>query len=345
MPSDQIIYKAFRARRDLPGAFIGVKTTGVFCRSGCPARLPKFENCEFFTAPEAALEAGYRACKRCHPMGNNHALMRQIIDLVEQSDEGRMDEVALKRAGIDPSTARRTFKSALGMSVADYARLRRLGLASKAMASGASVIEAQLDAGFESPSGFRTAYAKIFGAAPARGQADPLFIDWIDTPEGRMVVVADEGAMFLIEFIDRVKLPRQFERLRRVHGRAIVPGTTAVTERIRSEITAYFAGQLSEFSVSIETSGTQFQNGVWAALQTIPYGQTWSYADLAVRIGNEKAVRAVASANGANGLAIVIPCHRVIASDGGLGGYAGGITRKESLLALERRHASSFLTE
>jgi AraC family transcriptional regulator of adaptative response/methylated-DNA-[protein]-cysteine methyltransferase len=340
MPTDQEIYAAFLARVDFPGAIMGVKTTGVFCRSGCPARMPKFENCEFYSSPDAALRAGYRACKRCHPAGEDIGMMRAVIALVEDSAEGRVDEAALKAAGIDPSTARRKFKQRLGMSVAEYARLRRLGLAAKAMANGASVIDAQLDAGFESASGFRAAYAKTFGAAPAKTQADPLFVDWLDTAEGRMVVVTDDRALYLIEFTDRVKLPRQFERLRRIHGRAIVPGKTAVTETIRQEMDDYFAGQRQGFSVEIETTGTDFQGGVWDALQTIPYGETWSYADLAVAIGNEKAVRAVASANGSNGLAIVIPCHRVIATGGGLGGYAGGIERKARLLDLERAHRS-----
>lgn len=342
--TDRQIYDAFLSRQTLPGALadamIGVKTTGVFCRPGCPARAPKFENCEFFDGPDAALRAGYRACKRCHPTGEDPALMRQIIQLVEESNDGRVIEAQLRAAGIDPSTARRRFKDRLGMSVADYARLRRLGLAAQSMAKGASVIDAQLDAGFDSASGFRAAYAKTFGAAPAKGQADPLFVDWLETPPdrggGRMIVVTDNRALYLIEFTDRVKLPRQFERLRRKHGRAVVPGRTAITDQIEAEIMAYFAGDRTSFSVPIETAGTAFQSGVWEALQTIPYGETWSYADLATRIGNEKAVRAVASANGANGLAIVIPCHRVIGSDGGLGGYAGGLDRKAKLLALER---------
>ncbi len=342
MLSEPEIYQAFLSRTDVPGAIIGVRTTGVFCRTGCPARAPKFENCEFFDGAEAALRAGYRACKRCHPAGEDHALVRAVIALVEDSEDGRVDETALRAAGIDPSTARRRFKDRLGMSVADYARLRRLGLAAKAMADGASVIEAQLEAGFDSPSGFRTAYAKTFGQAPAKGTANPLYVDWLDMPVenggGRMIVVADERALYLIEFVDRVKLPRQFERLRRIHGRAIVPGQTAVTQTIRREMEEYFAGVRRNFSVEIETAGTEFQSGVWDQLRTIPYGETWSYADLAVAIGNDKAVRAVASANGANGLAIVIPCHRVIASDGGLGGYAGGIDRKARLLALERAH-------
>lgn len=339
-PTDQEIYDAFVARRGFPGAMIGVRTTGIFCRPGCPARAPKFENCEFFSSAEAALRAGYRACKRCHPAGRDQGLINRIIELVE--DRGHVGEAELKRAGIDPSTARRRFKQRLGMSVADYARLRRLGLAAKAMAQGASVIEAQLEAGFDSASGFRTAFARTFGTAPAKGRPDPLFIDWIDVPPamggGRMVVVADDRALHLIEFTDRVKLPRQFERLRRIHKRAIVPGITGVTETVRQEVADCFAGTRQDFTMSLETAGTEFQSDVWDSLRTIPYGETWSYADLAKAIGNDKAVRAVASANGANGLAIIIPCHRVIGSDGGLGGYAGGLDRKARLLQLEREN-------
>ncbi|MGB3456575.1 MAG: methylated-DNA--[protein]-cysteine S-methyltransferase, partial [Litorimonas sp.] len=326
-------------------AMLGVRTTGIFCRTGCPARAPKFENCEFFDGVEAALRAGYRACKRCHPAGEGSALMRAIIQLVEDSETGRIGEAEMAAAGIDPSTARRHFRRRLGMSVAEYGRLRALGRAAQAIHKGASVIDAQLDAGFESASGFRAAFAKTFGTAPSRAKdrgAEPLFVDWLDTPEGTMITVADERALFLIEFVDRVRLPRQFDRLRRIHGRAIVPGKTAVTRRIAEEMAEYFAGRRRDFSVTLETAGTEFQSGVWDTLQTIPYGQTRSYAELAQAVGNDRAVRAVASANAANGLAIVIPCHRVIASDGGLGGYAGGTDRKARLLALEG--AAGFAT-
>jgi AraC family transcriptional regulator of adaptative response/methylated-DNA-[protein]-cysteine methyltransferase len=328
------LYAAFAARDASVGAIIAVKTTGVFCRPGCPARLPKFENCEFFDGPEAALRAGYRACKRCHPTGEDHALVKDVIALVEAAD-GKFSEADLRRAGIDPDTARRRFIEKLGISALDYARLRALGRAAKAMKAGSSVIDAQLEAGFDSASGFRAAFAKTFGTAPSKGSPDPLYVDWLDTRLGRMVMVADERALYLIEFVTRVRLPRQFERLRRVHGRAIVPGRTAITLRMSAEMQAYMAGALREFTVPLETTGTDFQSGVWQALQTIPYGQTWSYADLATAVGNDKAVRAVASANGSNGLAIIIPCHRVIASDGGLGGYAGGAELKRHLLALE----------
>ena len=334
--TDRAIYDAFAARDATPSALLGVRTTGVFCRPGCPARLPRFENCEFFRSPEAALKAGYRACKRCHPTGEDFQLVRDIIALVEEW--GRVGEEELRGAGIDPDTARRRFQQKLGMSVAEYSRLRALGRAAQTRAQGGSVTDAQLDAGFASPSGFRAAYARTFGTAPREAAADPLFIDWIDTRFGPMVSVSDSRALYLVEFTDRVRLPRQFQRLRRMHGRAVVPGETTVSQSMARQMDEYGSGTRRTFDVALETAGTPFQGGVWAALQTIPYGETWSYAELARAVGNDKAVRAVASANGANGLAIVIPCHRVIASDGGLGGYAGGVERKRQLLELEAAH-------
>lgn len=342
------LYEAFFDKRVDDDLLVGVTSTGIFCRTGCPGKRPKRENCEFVNGAEAALAAGFRACKRCHaaPLdkgSDDPALMRRLITLVEDAEDGRVDEAMLRAEKIDPSTARRIFKARLGLSFSKYARLRRLGRAAQAISQGASVIEAQLEAGFDSPSGFRAAFAKTFGVAPGKsiGDAapDPLFIDWIETPMGRMVTVSDRTHLYLIEFTDRVRLPRQFERLRRTHKRAILPGQSEAGQKAAHEIQAYFEGSLQTFSVPMITSGTDFQDGVWDALQTIPYGQTWSYADLAKRIGNEKAVRAVASANGANGLAIIIPCHRVIGSDGGLGGYAGGLGRKQELLDLEARHA------
>jgi len=316
--------------------YIGVKTTGIFCRPGCPARLPKFENCTYHDSAEAALSAGYRACKRCHPAGGGFPLIKALITLVEDEPDLKLNSEILKARGFDPSTVRRQFLDRFGMSFADYARARRLALAAKTLSKGGSVIEAQLDAGFDSPSGFRTAYAKIFGSAPAKGKTDPLFIDWLETPMGRMIAIADEAALYLLEFTDRKNMRRQFDRLRKVQGRAVLPGRTEITQQIETELTAYFKGQLTEFKTPLATSGTVFQMTTWQALLTIPHGETRSYAQLAELIGNPRAVRAVASANANNGLALIIPCHRVIGSDGGLGGYAGGLARKRDLLSLEK---------
>jgi len=198
-------------------------------------------------------------------------------------------------------------------------------------------LDAQLEAGFESASGFRTAYTKIFGHAPAKGRPEPLYIDWLNTPMGRMIAIADETALFLLEFTNRKNMRRQFDRLRKLQSRAIIPGRTTITAQIETELSSYFAGELTEFETPLATSGTDFQRQTWEALQTIPHGETRSYAQLAEMIGKPAAIRAVASANANNGLALIIPCHRVIAKNGGLGGYAGGINRKQDLLDLESK--------
>ncbi len=315
--------------------FLGVTSTGIFCRPGCPARLPKFENCEFYSSAADALEAGFRACKRCHPAGGETTLIKTLISLAES--DVKLTNIALKDRGIDPSTARRQFLLRFGMSFTDYARARRLAVAAKTLTAGGTVLDAQLDAGFESASGFRSAYAKLFGTAPAKGSPNPLYIDWIDTPMGRMIVIADEEALYLLEFTNRKNMRRQFGRLRKVQSRAIVPGRTKITEQIESELKAYFAGNLTSFQTPLATSGTDFQRETWRALQTIPHGETRSYAQLAEMIGKPSAIRAVASANANNGLALIIPCHRVISKDGGLGGYAGGLDRKRRLLDLESK--------
>ena len=321
--------------------FVGVTSTGIFCRIGCPARLPKRENCQFYDTATDALAAGFRACKRCHPAshaGEASATIKKLIVLIEDEPERRWSEDSIKALGIDPSTARRQFKKRFGLTFTQYARARRLGLAAQELAKGDSVINAQINAGYESASGFRTAFAKTFGVAPAKSDAAPLFIDWLSTPLGPMFAVCDETRLYMLEFTTRKNMDRGFEKLRKVHKRAIIPGRTAITAQIEGELQAYFEGKLTQFKTPLAPTGTEFQNQVWKALQDIPYGESCAYTDLAIAVGNEKAVRAVASSNANNGLALIIPCHRVIAKDGGLGGYAGGLDKKQWLLNHEKSH-------
>lgn len=315
--------------------YVGVKTTGIFCRPGCPARMPKPENCTYHESVLEALNAGYRACKRCHPSGGDYGLVKDLVALVEAEPDLKITTETLAARGIDATTARRQFLARFGMSFAEYARARRIAMAAKTLSKGGSVLDAQLDAGFESPSGFRSAYSKLFGEPPAKGRTSPLYIDWLETPMGRMISIADDAALYLLEFTDRKNMRRQFDRLRKVQGRPVLPGRTDITSMIDQELKAYFEGSLTEFKTPLATSGTDFQRSTWNALQTIPHGETRSYAQLAEMIGKPRAVRAVASANANNGLALIIPCHRVIAKGGGLGGYAGGLTRKRDLLDLE----------
>lgn len=344
--TDSQKYDIFQSRNeDYSGRFfMAVKTTGIFCRPGCPARTPKPENCEFFNQAKQAVSAGFRACKRCHPLGlpnEEGRLIRELINLVENDPERKWGEHDLKVRGIDPSTARRNFKSRFGMTFSAYVRQRRLTLAKQSLDQGEPVIQAQLAAGFDSPSGFRAAYAKTFGAPPNKAGQSPLLMEWIDTPLGPMIIICSDTHLYLTEFTVRKNLTGQLEKLVKIYDRPILPGRTHVTEETRTQIDAYFAGSLNSFDLPLHPTGTDFQRKVWDALCDIPFGQTRSYGELAVAIGNEKAFRAVASSNAKNGLAIIIPCHRVINTGGKLGGYAGGLAKKQWLLDHEARFAKS----
>jgi AraC family transcriptional regulator of adaptative response/methylated-DNA-[protein]-cysteine methyltransferase len=283
--------------------------------------------------------ASYRPCARCRPLSHPNEtsdVVRRLVEAVEREPLKRWRDADFDAIAVHASTARRQFQKRFGMTFVEYARARRLGSAFKAIRSGERVIDAQLDAGFDSASGFRDAFARIMGAPPARSTR-ALFAAWLDTPLGPMVAIADERALYLLEFVDRRGLEREIERLRERHKAGIAPGRTAPIEQIQAELEAYFAGRSTTFETPIARAGSPFQNAVWDALLSIPPGETLSYAELARAVGNPKAVRAAGTANGCNQLAIVIPCHRVINTNGELGGYAGGLPRKQWLLEHERR--------
>lgn len=170
-----------------------------------------------------------------------------------------------------------------------------------------------------------------------RGDALVL-ADWIETPLGGMIVIADDAALHLLEFHDRKALARQVQRLSAAVGGRIGLGRTAISDRTEAQLQAFMNGQQPRFDLLLETGGTPFQRRVWQQLQQIPAGQTRSYARLAEEIDRPSAVRAVANANANNRIAIVVPCHRVIGADGSLTGYAGGLWRKEKLIAIERSY-------
>lgn len=316
--------------------FVGVKTTGVFCRPTCPARKPKFENCEFYETAEQALLASFRPCQRCRPLSHpNHVseIVRLLVEAVEENPEKRWKDQDFQNLSVDASTARRQFKKRFGMTFVKYARARRMGLALKSIRAGQTVIDAQLSSGYDSSSGFRDAFSRIMGAAPTMLEhSQPLKATWLDTRLGPMVAIADEEALYLLEFVDRRGLEREIERLRQKRKSAIIPGMTDPIRSIEQELAQYFDGKLTEFKTPLFLLGSPFQKNVWNQLIKIPQGETRSYSDIAAAIGNPNAFRAVAQANGANQLAIVIPCHRVINANGDLGGYGGGITRKHWLL-------------
>ncbi len=349
LPDHAALYEAFSRREAaLDGVvYVCVKTTGIFCRPVCPARTPKSQNVVFVGSPADAIAAGYRACKRCRPLEapeSPSALLDRLLSMVEEDPSRRWSEADLRTLGIEPATARRHFQRRFDMTFSQYARARRLGHAFKTIKGGDAVIEAQLDAGFESGSGFRDAFSRQFGEAPNRSRAAQAFVmSWIDTPLGPMLAVADDNALHMLEFIERKSLREHLERYRTQFNATVVPGSSPALERIQQELSAYFSGDNLDFSSTIAGAGTEFQNQTWTALRNIPPGETRSYAELASAIGNPSAVRAVANANRQNRCAIILPCHRVIGSDGSLTGYAGGLWRKQWLLDHEKRHTGQIL--
>ena len=339
LPSHDQLYAALLARDpNYEGqALVGVTSTGIFCRLTCPARKPRPENCRWFAGAAEARAAGFRPCKRCHPEVAP-ALVTALTAALEQDPARRWTEADLTALGHDPSTVRRLFRRQFGQSFLQMARAARLRAGAQALPE--SVIAAQLDAGFESASGFRAAFRRLFGHAPQemRG-AGVALADWIDTPLGAMIAIADDSQLHLLEFTERKALPQGLRRISTHLGGRLGLGRTAVTDRTESALAAFLSGQDGRLDLPLRLHGTAFQQRVWQALRQIPPGETRSYAQLAAAIGAPTATRAVAAANAANRLALVVPCHRVIGADGQLSGYAGGVWRKRRLLEIEAAFA------
>ncbi|MHC4990648.1 MAG: bifunctional transcriptional activator/DNA repair enzyme AdaA, partial [Planctomycetota bacterium] len=212
------------------GLFVtAVKSTGIFCRPSCPARKPKRENVEFFPSPQEAMLAGYRACLRCRPMdmdGSPPAWVQHLLDLTERSSGSRLTDADLRREGIEPARARRYFKTHYGMTFQAYQRSRRLGTALGHLRRGGSELRVGLEHGFDSASGFRDAFARLFGAPPGRGRViDPLMIQWVDTPVGPFIAGATERGVCLFEFADRRGLETRIQTVRETFRQPAVPGT------------------------------------------------------------------------------------------------------------------------
>jgi len=345
LPPIQTMYRALLDRdSNFEGIFfVGVRTTGIFCRPTCAAKKPARENVDFFPTSAEALEHGYRPCLRCHPMelnGHPSKLIERLRAEVERAPGGRLTDKELAALEIDPSTARRQFKRHYGMTFQAYHRARRIGLALGRMRRGGRVQEVRNGSGFESESGFREAFTKVFGEPPSNAKTSaPLFADRIDTPLGAMIAVADDEGLRLLEFIDRRATEAELSLLRRRLRTNVVPGNHPILAAVRAQLADYFSGKRFEFDIPLAPVGSEFQLRAWKILQSIPVGETRSYSWMAKRLGDENARRAVGRANGTNMICIIIPCHRVIRADGTLCGYGGGLWRKKWLLDHEGKAA------
>ena len=321
--------------------FVGVKTTGIFCRPICRAKKPLRKNVEFFPQATDAIAAGYRPCLRCRPMEVSNQMpdwLSELMRTVEADPSRRWKDQDLRDYGVEPARAARWFKANHGITFHGYVRCRRLAGALAQLSIGDDPTQVAFAAGYESLSGFRDAFQKWFGTTPGRinEHSKTLMINRLPTPLGPMVLAAHDDALLLLEFADRRMLQTQIQRLAKRLGCCFCPGENAVIDQTNREIGEYFAGQRQHFDVPIEFPGTDFQKQVWQMLLSIPYGQTSTYEKIASLIGRQGAYRAVGRANGDNRLAIIVPCHRVVRSDGSLCGYGGGLRRKEWMLRLEQ---------
>lgn len=320
--------------------FVAVKTTGIFCRPTCTARKPKPENVEFYASTHEALLHGYRPCKICHPLGQQGEYpqwLKPLMDEIEAHPELRLKDRDLRERGIDPARVRRWFKKHHGMTFQAYLRMLRISDAHGRIKYGEKVIDTAFETGYDSLSGFTDSFKKTTGFSPTKSSHQNIITTTrILTPLGPMLAGATDEGLCLLEFIDRRMIETQVERLKKSLKAEFIPGNNDHFDLLNQEIEAYFDSSLQKFTVPLVIPGTPFQRKVWQALQEIPYGETRSYKEQAQRIGHPQAVRAVARANGDNRIAIIIPCHRVIGSDGSLTGYGGGLWRKQYLLDLER---------
>lgn len=350
LPDDDTLYAALLARDSAwdGRAYVGVSSTGIFCRLTCPARKPKRENCHFLPTVAACLAAGYRACLRCRPLrpeGAGDPVITRLLAALEADPARRWTEGGLVAMGLDPSTVRRSFKRQFGQTFLDMARQARLQAGLTTLAQGGRVIDAQIEAGYDSPAAFRAAFARHLGLPPGSFRTNArLRADWFDTALGPMIAVSDRTHLHLLEFADRKALPSELRRLHADCKGDLGFGRLPPIDQAEAQLTEFLAGHRARFDLELALHGTPFTRQVWQALQDLPAGSTVSYSELARRLDRPEAVRAVARANGANQIAIVIPCHRVLGADGALTGYGGGLWRKQRLIELERAYAQTERT-
>lgn len=327
-----------RRDRTLDGQFVGaVKTTGIYCKPSCPARRPLRQNVEFFWTADEAIAAGYRACLRCKPdeVGRDREAIAAALKLIEESDEGLSLEDLAAAVDYAPHHFHRLFKRDTGVTPAAYARSLRVKRAASALDGNGSVTDAIYEAGYSGPSRFYANTKGHLGMTPSawKNGGAGTTIRWavVETMLGKMLLAATDKGICRLSFDeDEAELARRFPNAE------IVAGGAALEELVTGAIAAIDnPAQMPDLPLDI--AGTAFQQAIWNELRRIPAGQTRTYADIAAAVGKPKAVRAAGSANGANNVAVLIPCHRVIRTDGTLGGYAYGLERKEKLLSAERK--------
>ena len=322
--------------RSQDGRFVGaVRTTGIYCEPSCPVPNPLQRNMEFFTDAADARAAGYRPCLRCRPdeIGRDREAVAKAIVLLEADDPPTLADLA-RSVGYAPHHFHRLFKRDTGLTPAQYARTRRATRATRSLSETASVTEAIHEAGFNAASRFYETMEGRLGMTPSawKNGGQGVTIRWAVVPTylGEMLVAATERGICRLAFGEaRAELEQRFPSAELVEGGA---GFAALVEQVVEAIER--PGDARH--IPLDVQGTAFQERVWQALRAIPAGETRSYAQLAASVGSPRAVRAAGGANAANPVAVLVPCHRVVRSDGSIGGYAYGPEMKSELLRRER---------
>ncbi|WP_291728015.1 bifunctional transcriptional activator/DNA repair enzyme AdaA [Bernardetia sp.] len=322
--------------------FVGVKTTSIFCIANCRARKPKLENVVFYSTFKEALNEGFRPCKICKPTQNANQAPKEIekaIELVKVNPKEKISDYCLKENGISAKVVRQWFKKHYGMTFHAYQRLYRINTAFQELKQGKPTTQTAFEMGYESLSGFGYTFKKTMGKSPMSSKEKAtILMSRLTTPLGAMFVCATEKGICLLEFSDRKMLETEFADLQKRQNAVILTGENRHITQAKKELEEYFEGKRTNFEVALDPVGTDFQKSVWEGLHQIEYGKTRSYQEQSEHLGNPKAIRAIASANGMNKISIIIPCHRVIGKDGKLTGYGGGLERKKWLLLHENKY-------
>jgi AraC family transcriptional regulator, regulatory protein of adaptative response / methylated-DNA-[protein]-cysteine methyltransferase len=322
--------------------FFAVKTTGIYCRPSCPSRTPKRANVVFYDTAQSARDAGFRACLRCAPDGlskrqqQTQAILQACRIIEAQQERISLQDLAGK-VGLSPHHFHRIFKDVTGVTPHDYFKARQISQIGESLKTTSSVTEAIYDAGFSSSGRFYENTNAMLGMTPktykAGGAGELIRSAVRQCALGLVLVAATDRGICTIEFgDDEQELTARL--IKRFPHSTVLP-SDAQFDAWLAKLLAHIHLPQSALDLPLDVRGTVFQQQVWKALQDIPPGQTVSYSDVAMRIGKPKAVRAVATACASNVLAVAIPCHRVVRSNGELSGYRWGIERKQSLLDTE----------
>ncbi|MBV9882494.1 MAG: bifunctional DNA-binding transcriptional regulator/O6-methylguanine-DNA methyltransferase Ada [Sphingomonadaceae bacterium] len=337
--SDDAAWRAVKARdRGMDGRFVtGVLTTGIYCRPSCAARHPRRENVRFFATGAEALMAGLRPCLRCKPdeVGRDAAAVEKALALLAAAEEAPALEEIAAAAGYSPHHFHRIFKRATGVTPAAYYRSLRAKRAQTALADNERITDAIYDAGYSGPARFYADAGRRLGMTPSAwrdgGRGETIRWATAETDLGTMLIAATAKGICRLSFDeDEAALRRRFPNA------AIEHGGGDMAALVRRTVAAVNAPERPH-DLPLDVQGTAFQEAVWRELQRIPAGETRTYAQIAAAVGRPAAIRAAGSANGANNVAVLIPCHRVIRTDGSAGGYAYGLERKRRLLERERQ--------